>query len=54
MSYIFEKTLVFSIIFDKCGSKYKIIFKKEECIERIKIFVLINNIHVYRKIRSLF
>ena len=30
ISHIFEKTLVISIICDKCGSKHKRIFKEAE------------------------
>ena len=44
MSYIFDKALVLSIIFNKCGSKDKTIFKEEQSIKIIKMFDLINNI----------
>ena len=33
MSYIYEKTLVISIICDKCGSKHKKKIKKEESLK---------------------
>ena len=39
----FDKTLVLSIICDKCGSKDEKIFQEEESIEILKIIVLINN-----------
>ena len=42
--YIFEKTLVLSIICDKCGSEDEIVFKEEELIEVLKILGLIKNI----------
>ena len=44
ISYLFYKTLVIYIIFDKCKSKHKIIFKDEEPIEILKILSLIRNI----------
>ena len=40
--YIFDKTLVFSIICDKCGCQDKKVFKEEESIEILKILDLIN------------
>ena len=36
-SYIFEKTLVLSIICSKCNNKDENIFKEEESIEIVKI-----------------
>ena len=46
-SYIFKKTLVYSIICDKCGSKDKEVLKEEK-IEILKILGLIKNIEDYR------
>ena len=54
ISHIFEKTLVISIICDKCGSKHKRIFKEAERIEILKILGLINNIDKYQNNMSLF
>ena len=51
ISYIFLKTLVISINFEKCDSKHKRLFNKEESIEILNIFVLINNVDGYRKNR---
>ena len=42
--YIFEKTLVLSIICDKCGNEDETVFKEEELIEVLKILGLIKNI----------
>ena len=44
MSYLFYKTLVISIIYGKCGSKEKIIFKEEESIEILKTLGFIENL----------
>ena len=41
ISYIFKKTLVLSIICSKCDNEDKIIFKKEESIDILKIIGLI-------------
>ena len=46
ISYIFEKTLVFSSIYSKCENEDKKIFKKEESIEIIKILCLFKNIQL--------
>ena len=43
--YIFDKTLVFSIICDKCGSKDEKIFKEEELVEILKSHGLINSMN---------
>ena len=43
-SYIFEKTLVLSIICNKCDNEVEKIFKVEESIEILKILRLIKNI----------
>ena len=45
ISYILDKILVFSIIFDKCGNNNEKVFKEEESIEIIKSFGLINNMN---------
>ena len=44
ISYIFEKSLVLSVICSKCRNQDKTIFKEEESIEIIKILSLIKNI----------
>ena len=44
ISYIFEKTLAFSIICSKCNNEDAKIFKEEESIELLKILDLIANI----------
>ena len=44
MSYIFNETLLFSIICDKCGSSDNI-FQKEESTEILKILGLIKNMN---------
>ena len=47
ISYIFEKTLVLSIIVSKCGNENEKVFKEEESIEIIeilRIIVLIENV----------
>ena len=41
ISYIFDKTLVLSIICDRCGKKVEKIFKEED-IETLKILAIIN------------
>ena len=46
ISYIFNKTLVLSIICDKCGSKDEELFKEEKSIEILKILILIKNIRL--------
>ena len=43
-SYIFEKTLVLSIICSKCKNEDEKIFKEEESIEILKIIGLFKNI----------
>ena len=48
IAYIFDKTLVISIICDKCGSNDEKIFKEEESIEILKIHGLIKNFRVYQ------
>ena len=42
--YIFEKTLVLSIMCSKCKNEDEKIFKEEESIEILKILGLIENI----------
>ena len=44
VSYIFEKTLVLSIICSKCENEAEKIFKGGESIEILKILGLIKNI----------
>ena len=44
ISYIFEKSLVLSIIYSKCKNEDKKIFTEEESIEILKILGLIENI----------
>ena len=44
LSYIFEKSLVLSIIYSKCKNEDKKMFKEEESIEILKILGLIENI----------
>ena len=44
ISYIFKKTLVFSIICSKCENEDKKIFKEEKSIEILKIIFSIKNI----------
>ena len=44
MSYIFQKTLVLSIICSKCRNEDEEIFKEEEPIDIFKILGLIENI----------
>ena len=44
MSYIFEKTLVISIIFSTCENEDEKIFKEEESIEILKVLGLIKSI----------
>ena len=43
ISYIFEKTLVFSIICSKCKNGDEKIFNKEESIEILNIIALVEN-----------
>ena len=44
MSYLLEKTLVFSITCSKCKNEDGKVFKEEESIEILKILGLIENI----------
>ena len=46
LSYIFEKTLVLSIICSKCENDNEKIFKEEEPIEILKILDLIKYIYL--------
>ena len=43
ISYRLEKTLVLSIIWNKCKNEEENIFKEEESIEMLKILGLIEN-----------
>ena len=48
VSYIFYKTLVFSIICDKCSNKDQTIYlKKKKLVEILKSVVLINYVEEY-------
>ena len=44
MSFMFEKTLVFSIICSKCKNEEEKIFKEKESIEILEILALIQNV----------
>ena len=44
ISYIFDKTLVLSIIVGDCGINDKVPLKEKESIEMLKILGLISNI----------
>ena len=48
ISYVFSKTLVLSIIFDKGCRKDEKRFKKEESVKILKILGLIKNIEDYQ------
>ena len=50
ISYIYDKTLFLSRIFNKCGSEDENLFKEEESIEILKILGLINNTKERKKI----
>ena len=43
ISIVFDKTLVLSVICDKCDSKYEKVFKEKESIEILKILGLCKN-----------
>ena len=47
IQYIFDKTLVLSIICDRCGSNDENTFEKEESIEILKILGLVNDMNVW-------
>ena len=49
ISYIFEKTLVVSTIYNKCGNEDGKIFKEEDSIQILKILGLVSNIRVLKK-----
>ena len=44
ISYLFEKTLVLSIICSKCKKKNEKLFKEAESVEILRILVLMENI----------
>ena len=44
ISFVFKKSLNFSIVYKKCGHEYKKIFQEEESIEILKVLGLFNNI----------
>ena len=48
--YIFKKTLIISIVCDKCASKHKRIFKREESIEILWILGLLK---IYNSFKSM-
>ena len=48
ISFIFDKTLVVSIICSKCKNEDEKIFKGEESIEILKIIALIENIITWK------
>ena len=48
ISYIYNKTLVFSVVCDKYDSKNETIFKEEESFEIGKILGLIINMKEYK------
>ena len=53
ISYVLEKTLVFSIICSKGKNEDEKMFKEKESIEMLKILDLVNNIEKYQNIASL-
>ena len=48
ISYIFKKTLDFSIVYSECGLKE--IFKEEDSIKILKILGFITNIEEYQEL----
>ena len=48
ISYIFNKTVLLSVIFDNCSVKDKKIFKEEQSIGILKILGLMKNINEYQ------
>ena len=48
--YAFKKTLSLSVVYSKCGHKYKKIFKGKDTIEILKILGLITNIEEFEKL----
>ena len=54
ISYIFDKTLVFSISWEKCGSMNEKIFKGEKSIDILKIVGLIKNLEEHQMNIQLF
>lgn len=49
MSYLFYKTLVFSITWGNYGSKHKRTLKEEESFEILQIISFINKIQLIKK-----
>ena len=49
LSYIFEKALVISIIFNKCDNKDEKIFKEKESTDMLIILDSVNNTEKYQK-----
>ena len=48
IQYIFDKKIVPSIIYNKCGIKDQKVFKEEESIETLETLGLIKNIEEYQ------
>ena len=48
ISYIFDKTLVLSIIYEKCGSNDEKIFKEKESVEILNIHGSIKHFGEYQ------
>ena len=49
ISYIFDETWIVFIIFSKCVTETKKIFKEEESTETLRILDSINNLGEYQK-----
>ena len=51
--YLLEKTLVLSLIFNKCQNKNEKLFKEEESIEIMKIHNYFKNMSEENKVKNL-
>ena len=51
--YLLEKTLVLSLIFNKCQNKDEKLFKEEESIEIMKIHNYLKNMSEENKVKNL-
>ena len=51
--YLLEKTLVLSLIFNKCQNKNEKLFKEEESIEILKIHNYFKNMSEENKVKNL-
>ena len=51
--YLLEKTLVLSLIFNKCQNKNEKLFKEEESIEIMKIHNYLKNMSEENKVKNL-